>query len=56
MNEKLVTNVDEIDNTKYIEWDNGDIYTTNIKNDKQIKTILTKQKYKQNCYEVEEQV
>lgn len=45
VNGKLVSNVDKIDNMNVIEWDNGEIYSTEIPNDKFIKSIVTKEQF-----------
>ena len=45
MNGKLVSNVDEIDNKTIIEWENGDMYSTEIENDSFIKSIVTKEQF-----------
>ena len=54
VNKKLVSNVDKIDNTNIIEWEDGEMYSTSIENDKFIKEILTKEQYSQNSYKVVE--
>lgn len=54
VNKKLVSNVDKIDNTNIIEWEDGEMYSTSIENDKFIKEILTKEQYSQNVYKVVE--
>ena len=46
VNGKLVSNVDIVDGKHYIEWENGEIYSTGIPNDKFIKSILTKEIYR----------
>ena len=46
VNGKLVSNVDIVDGKHYIEWENGEIYITEIPNDKFIKSILTKEIYR----------
>lgn len=46
VNGKLVSNVDIVDGKHYIEWENGEMYSTEIPNDKFIKSILTKEMYK----------
>jgi hypothetical protein len=51
VNKKLVTNVDKVDNQKIIEWEDG-IYSTEIENDKFIKSIVTKEQFKSIEYEV----
>lgn len=52
VNGTKVTNIDNYDNIYTIEWEYGDVYTTEIINDKFIKTILTHEMYEQNCYKV----
>lgn len=54
VNKKLVSNVDKVDDTNIIEWENGEMYSTNIENDKFIKEILTKEMYEPNCFKVVE--
>ena len=46
VNGKLVSNVDIVNGKHYIEWENGEIYITEIPNDKFIKSILTKEIYR----------
>lgn len=46
VNGKLVSNVDKVENKHYIEWENGEMYSTEIPNDKFIKSILTKEMYR----------
>jgi hypothetical protein len=50
VNGTKVTNIDNYDNIYTIEWEYGNVYTTEIINDKFIKTILTHEQYEQNCY------
>ena len=45
VNGKLVSNVDEIDNKTIIEWEDGDMYSTEIENDNFIKSIVTKEQF-----------
>lgn len=54
VNGTKVTNIDNYDNIYTIEWEYGNVYTTEIINDKFIKTILTHELYEQNCYKVVE--
>lgn len=53
VNEELISNVDKVDNMNIIEWSNGDIYKTDIQNDKFIKSIVTHQQFNSIKYEVE---
>lgn len=53
MNGKLVSNVDKVDNTNFIEWDDGDMYSTEIPNDKFIHSIVTKEAFSQAEYKIE---
>lgn len=52
VNGTKVTNIDNYDGIYTIEWEYGNVYTTEIINDKFIKTILTHELYEQNCYKV----
>jgi hypothetical protein len=52
VNGKYVTNADKVDDKTFIEWENGDIYSTEIENDKFIKSIVTKEIFKTVEYEV----
>lgn len=45
VNGKLVSNVDEIDNKTIIEWENGDMYSTEIEKDSFIKSIVTHEQF-----------
>lgn len=53
VNGKQVSNVDKVDNTNFIEWTDGDMYKTEIENDKFIKTIVTKEMMESISYKVE---
>lgn len=53
MNGKLVSNVDKVDNTNFIEWDDGDMCSTEIPNDKFIHSIVTKEAFSQAEYKIE---
>ena len=53
VNGKLVSNVDKVDNTNFIEWDDGDMCSTEIPNDKFIHSIVTKEKFLQAEYKIE---
>lgn len=55
MNGEKVTNVDKYDNIYTIEWEYGNVYTTEITNDKFIKSIVTKEQFNQMKYIVGEQ-
>lgn len=52
VNGKQVSNVDKVDNTNFIEWTDGDMYKTEIKNDKFIETIVTKEQFESISYKV----
>lgn len=52
VNGKQVSNVDKVDNTNFIEWTDGDMYKTEIENDKFIKTIVTKEMMESISYKV----
>lgn len=54
VNGEKVTNVDKYDNIYSIEWEYGNVYTTEIINDKFIKSIVTKEQFKNIEYIVEE--
>ena len=54
VNGKQVSNVDKIDNINFIEWTDGDMYKTEIENDKFIKTIVTKEMMESVSYKVKE--
>ena len=54
VNGKLVSNVDKVDNTNFIEWDDGDMYKTEIQNDKFVKSIVTHQQFASMKYRVED--
>ena len=53
VNGKEVSNVDKVDNINFIEWTDGDMYKTEIENDKFIKTIVTKEQFESISYKVE---
>lgn len=53
VNGKQVSNVDKVDNTNFIEWTDGDMYKTEIENDKFIETIVTKEQFESISYKVE---
>lgn len=53
VNGELISNVDKVDNMNIIEWSNGDIYKTDIQNDKFIKSIVTHEQFNSIKYEVE---
>ena len=52
VNGKQVSNVDKIDNINFIEWTDGDMYKTEIENDKFIETIVTKEMMESISYKV----
>ena len=52
MNGELISNVDKVDDMNVIEWSNGDIYKTQIPNDKFIKSIVTHEQFNSIKYEV----
>ena len=52
VNGEKVSNVDKYDNIYTIEWEYGNVYTTEIINDKFIKDIVTKEQFNQVKYEV----
>ena len=52
VNGKLITNVDKVDNRNIIEWDDGDMYSSEIENDKFIKSIVTKEMMKSIEYRI----
>lgn len=52
VNGNLISHVDKIVEKNVIEWDNGEMYTTEILNDKYIKSIVTKEMMKNVMYEV----
>lgn len=54
VNQKLISNVDKVDKIHLLEFEDGDMYKTDILNDKFIKSILTHEKYEQNCYRLGE--
>ena len=54
VNGKLVSNVDKVDNINFIEWDDGDMYKTEISNDKFIKSIVTKEQFASMEYKIGE--
>lgn len=54
VNGKQVSNVDKVDNTNFIEWTDGDMYKTEIENDKFIETIVTKEQFESKSYKVKE--
>lgn len=49
---KLVSNVDKVEGRNFIEWENGDMYSTEIPNDKFIENIVTKEQFEQMKYVV----
>ena len=49
-----VTNIDKYDNIYTIEWEYGDVYTTEIINDKFIKSIVTKEQFSSMQYIIKE--
>lgn len=53
VNGKQVSNVDKIDNINFIEWTDGDMYKTEIENDKFIETIVTKEMMESISYKVD---
>ena len=54
VNGYLVSNVDKIDNMNVVEWDNGEMYSTEIPNDKFIKSIVTKEQFASTEYRLED--
>ena len=50
VNGKLVSNVDKVERKNFIEWEDGDMYSTEIPNDKFIKDIVTKEQFNQMKY------
>lgn len=54
LNGTKITNIDNYDGIYTIEWEYGNVYTTEIINDKFIKTILTHEQYEQNSYKIGE--
>ena len=52
VNGELISNVNKVDNMNIIEWSNGDIYKTDIQNDKFIKSIVTHEQFNSIKYEV----
>ena len=52
VNGEQVSNVDKIDNINFIEWTDGDMYKTEIENDKFIETIVTKEMMESISYKV----
>lgn len=54
VNGEKVSNIDKIGNTIFLEWINGNMYSTEIKNDSFIYEILTKEQYEANVYKLEE--
>ena len=52
VNGKEVSNVDKVDNINFIEWTDGDMYKTEVENDKFIKTIVTKEMMEYISYKV----
>lgn len=53
VNGKMISNVDKIDNKNFLEWEDGDMYSTDIQNDKFIKSIVTKEKFSSVEFNVE---
>ena len=53
MNGEKVSNVDNYDGIYTIEWEYGNVYTTEILNDKFIKTIVTHEQFVNIQYRVE---
>lgn len=54
VNGEKVSNVDKIDNTIFIEWENGNTYSTDIVNNKFIYSIVTKEQFQSVEYRLEE--
>lgn len=52
VNKKLISKTDKIDNRNYIEWEEGDMYSTKIKNDKFIKSIVTHEQFESIEYKI----
>ena len=50
VNGKLVLNVDKVERKNFIEWEDGDMYSTEIPNNKFIKDIVTKEQFNQMKY------
>lgn len=48
----MVSHIEKIDNMNYIEWENGEFYSTEIINDKFIRTIVTKQQFESIQYKI----
>lgn len=54
VNGEKVSNVDKIGNTIFIEWENGNTYSTDIVNNKFIYSIVTKEQFQSVEYRLEE--
>ena len=54
MNGKKISNVDKIDNANILEWEDGDMYSTEISNDNFIKSLVTKEQFESIEFKVEE--
>lgn len=52
VNGKLISNVDKVNNKNFIEWEDGEMYSTEIKNDNFIKSIVTKQQFESIEYKI----
>lgn len=52
VNRKLISNVDKVNNKNFIEWKDGEMYSTEIKNDNFIKSIVTKQQFESIEYKI----
>ena len=50
VNGKIVTNVDKVEEKNYIEWEDGEMYSTEIPNDKFIQDIVTHEQFNQRKY------
>lgn len=54
VNGEKVSNVDKIGNTIFIEWENGNTYSTDIVNNKFIYSIVTKEQFQSVEYRLGE--
>ena len=52
VNGKLISNIDKVDNKNFIEWEDGEIYSTEIENDNFIKSVVTKQQFESIKYKI----
>ncbi len=56
VNGEKVTNIDNYDGIYTIEWEYGNVYTTEIINDKFIKSIVTREQFERSEYKVNKNV